>query len=449
MNKKKHILLRVCLIFLPFVSAAQEPVWTLNECLRYAVENSPKTKKQTYTNDNYRQEQLTATASLFPSVGGHVDLATNFGRSIDPETNVYSNTSNLSNQYRLSGTLPLFNAGVLINNIRIAKLARLSGIERKQQIEDEVSVNTIRAYMDVVYYRKAVALAESKLAESKRTLYKTRRMEELGLKGKADVAQIDAQVAGDDYALTHQQNLYEIALINLKSTMNYPSAGILQVDTALTEIPMTLPDDNPEQIYRTAIGINPLARQAEYAVHYSELNRKIARGQLFPSLSLNGGIGTNYYDIISGENGKNFPGFGSQFRNNRGEWVNITLSIPIFNGLSRRATLNKARNNEKIARQDQIETLRLLQDEIEKTVQERDGLAKEIIQMKKQVEANRLAYEVTRMKYEKGLLSALDLQTSSNNLLLSQANQVQVLLSYRIKCKLVDYYKGIPLIGND
>lgn len=448
MNKISLILL-LFLFRAPGFIQAQETPCTLNECMRYAVANSPKIKKQIYANDNYRQDHRAAVASLFPSMSGNIDLTTNFGRSIDPETNVYSNTSNLSNQYQLSAGLPLFNAGVLINTIRITKINRFIGIEKKRQIEDEISIQTIQAYADAVYYRKTITLAEQKLTESKRTLYKTRRMEELGLKGKADVAQIEAQVAADDYALTHQQNQYDQALITLKSTMNYPASQPLTIDTALTEVPLILSGENPEEIYRTASRIHPAAKQADYSLKGYKLDSKIARGKLFPSLSLNGGIGTNYYDILTGETDKDFPGFRDQFKNNRGEWIRVTLSIPLFNGLSRKTSLNKARNNEKIARQEQIETLRLLQDEIEKTVQERDGLAKEIIQMKKQVEANRLAYEVTRMKYEKGLVSALDLQTSSNNLLLSQANQVQVLLSYRIKCKLVDYYKGIPLIEKE
>lgn len=449
MNNRK-ILTSLLAFALVWGATAQETVWTLNECMQYAVKNSPKVKKQIYTNRNNKYDYQAAVASLFPSVGGSVGLSTSFGRSIDPGTNTYSTTSNLSNTYELSGSLPLFNAGVLINNIKVAKINRLYGVERQQQIEDELALSTMEAFANVVYYHRTVTLAREKLEESSRNLYKTTRMEELGLKGKADVAQIAAQVAADDYDLIHQRNLYEQAVLTLKENMNYPVEQELAVDTLVEEMSYLPPQENVSDIYKAALETNPIARQADFNLKVSKLNHKIARGRLFPSISMNGGINTNYYDVLSGgkQGGEkpNYPSFNSQFKNNRGEWVGFSLSIPIFNGLSRRTNVNKARNNVRIAREDQIEANRQLQNAIEQAVQDRDGLAKEAIQMQKQVEANEEAYKVTLKKYEKGLLSALELQTSANNLSLSRANQVQVQLTYLIKCRLVEYYKGFPLI---
>lgn len=449
MNNRK-ILTSLLAFALVWGATAQETVWTLNECMQYAVKNSPKVKKQIYTNRNNKYDYQAAVASLFPSVGGSVGLSTSFGRSIDPGTNTYSTTSNLSNTYELSGSLPLFNAGVLINNIKVAKINRLYGVERQQQIEDELALSTMEAFANVVYYHRTVTLAREKLEESSRNLYKTTRMEELGLKGKADVAQIAAQVAADDYDLIHQRNLYEQAVLTLKENMNYPVEQGLAIDTLVEEMSYLPPSENVSDIYKAALETNPIARQADFNLKASKLNHKIARGKLFPSISMNGGINTNYYDVLSGgkQGGEkpNYPSFNSQFKNNRGEWVGFSLSIPIFNGLSRRTNVNKARNNVRIAREDQIEANRQLQNAIEQAVQDRDGLAKEAIQMQKQVEANEEAYKVTLKKYEKGLLSALELQTSANNLSLSRANQVQVQLTYLIKCRLVEYYKGFPLI---
>lgn len=449
MNNRK-ILTSLLAFALVWGATAQETVWTLNECMQYAVKNSPKVKKQIYTNRNNKYDYQAAVASLFPSVGGSVGLSTSFGRSIDPGTNTYSTTSNLSNTYELSGSLPLFNAGVLINNIKVAKINRLYGVERQQQIEDELALSTMEAFANVVYYHRTVTLAREKLEESSSNLYKTTRMEELGLKGKADVAQIAAQVAADDYDLIHQRNLYEQAVLTLKENMNYPVEQELAIDTLVEEMSYLPPLENVGDIYKAALETNPIARQSDFNLKASKLNHKIARGRLFPSISMNGGINTNYYDVLSGgkQGGEkpNYPSFNSQFKNNRGEWVGFSLSIPIFSGLSRRTNVNKARNNVRIAREDQIEANRQLQNAIEQAVQDRDGLAKEAIQMQKQVEANEEAYKVTLKKYEKGLLSALELQTSANNLSLSRANQVQVQLTYLIKCRLVEYYKGFPLI---
>ena len=90
------------------------------------------------------------------------------------------------------------------------------GVNDIQKAKDDLAMKTMQAYMDVVYYKGTIRMAAEKLEESNRTLYKTRRQEELGLKGKADVAQFEAQVAADDYTLTHQQNLFNTALLTLR-----------------------------------------------------------------------------------------------------------------------------------------------------------------------------------------------------------------------------------------
>jgi outer membrane protein len=442
---KRFFLLSVLVLSSGNLANAQEGVWSLDACMRYAVENSPKTKQQALVNINNKYDQQSAVASLFPSIGGSVGLQTNFGRSIDPETNTYSNSSNLSNGYELSATLPLFDSGQLINKLKVSKIARMNGVAEAQRIADQQALSTMQAYTDAVYYRKAIEMAKQKLQESNSTLHKARRMEELGLKGKADVAQIEAQMAEDDYNLTHMKNMYDASVITLKDFMNYPVDQTLDVDTLLAEsAPTYNTDEEMPAIYEAALKLNPQAIQSEYKLRTSKLERVIARAKLFPSLSLFGGINTYYNKTLTGEN--NMPAFGTQFRNNFGQWVGISMSIPIFDGLTKRTALNKARVNSKIAEYQREETLRQLQTEIEKALQDREGYAKETVQMEKQVKANEVAYQVTFRKFESGLLSAIDLQTSGNKLLQSQTNLLQTKLKYILKCRLVDYYKGIPII---
>ena len=105
----------------------------------------------------------------------------------------------------------------------MAKANRQLGMNDIQKEKDDLAINTMQAFMDVVYYQGTVKLAAEQLEENRRILYKTRRQEELGLKGKADVAQIEAQVAANDYNLTHQQNLLNTAILTLKQNMNFPS----------------------------------------------------------------------------------------------------------------------------------------------------------------------------------------------------------------------------------
>lgn len=422
---------------------AQEKRWTLDECMRYAVENSPSVKKQVYTSDTYRAERNSAVAQFFPSAQANVGMQYNYGRSIDPETNTYNNVSTFDNSYGLQFSIPVFTGGQLINQWLMSKSNRRMGINDVQKAKDDLALLTMQAFLDVVYYQGTLKMAAEKLEESRRTLYKTQREEELGLKGKADIAQFEAQVAADDYTLTHQQNLLDAAVVTLKEKMNYPSEELLVVDTVLPEIPLLPEAENVAEIFDYASQANPTALQADYLWKQSKYQYRIYKGKLLPSIYFNAGVSTNYFENLSAT--VTPMSFGSQFKNNRGEYIGFSLSFPLFEGLSRVTNVRRYRNNMRIAEETKTEVLRQLQSAIEQSVLDRAGYAKEAIQMEKKVKSDAIAYQVTRRKYEEGLMSALDLQTSSNTLLTSKADWLQKRLMYLLKSKLVDYYKGKPL----
>ena len=156
---KQIIVTSILSLSLATVTMAQEKRWTMDECMHYAVENSPKVKKQTHTSDSYKAELNSAVASFFPSMSASVGAQYSFGRSIDPETNVYNNTSTFNNGYGLSVSIPIFNGGQLINQWRMAKANRQLGMNDIQKEKDDLAINTMQAFMDVVYYQGTVKLA--------------------------------------------------------------------------------------------------------------------------------------------------------------------------------------------------------------------------------------------------------------------------------------------------
>lgn len=307
---------------------AAEPVvrMTLDECMAYAVEHSPVVRQQDYTNRNYRQDYIESVAALVPSVSGSVSATTSFGRSVDPETNTYTDVSNLSNNYGVSGQMPVFAGFTGINTIRAAKVMRLMGVEELQRVKDEVALNTMQAYFDVVYYTESVRLAREQLETSTGNLAKSRKLLELGLKSAADVAEQEAQCASDDYLLTQQENNLELARITLAETMNYPPDRPLGIETDLAiETPAgTAPFSD---VVAYALDNNPKARSAGYNVRQSKLQYSVARGGFFPSVYVGGGYSTNFF--MSLDDHSLYEPFKNQFRDNRGYYFSAQLNIPI------------------------------------------------------------------------------------------------------------------------
>ncbi|MDR1201370.1 MAG: TolC family protein [Tannerellaceae bacterium] len=452
----KKILLYTTLLFVPAAATvAQDKLWTMEECMQYAVEHSSAVKKQTHASNTSQAEYISSIGSFFPSVNASVQTQWSYGRNINPKDNTYDNISTFRNYYYAEASIPVFNGGRLINEWRKAKVNHALGKNDIQKAKDDLALKVLEAYVNVVYYQGLVRFSTEKLDESNHTLYLTRRKEELGLMGKADVILIEAQVATDDYVHTFNSNQLNMALLTLKEHMNYPYGEELAVDTLIRELNYIPMNESIEDIYAYASGSNPTALQATHGLKAAKMDYLIQKGRLFPTISFFAGVNTNYFKDLNFEvtpetRPEEIPkSFSTQFENNRGEYFGFTLSIPLFNRLKTITEVKRARNTMRIAQEQQYEVFRQLETAIEKAVTDRDGYAKETIRMEKKKMSDEFSYQVTLRKFEEGLMSPIDLQTSANTLLESKANLLQRKLLYIIKCKEVDYYKGTPLVtGN-
>lgn len=429
------------------LAATAQEAWDVDRCMSYAVKHNRTVKQRRLEADNYRLDRLKAIGSFLPGISASAGVQYNFGRSVDPETNIYNNVSTFNNSYAAEASMTLFRGGSLVNEVRRSKAALLLGKAALQEAQDNTALETFQAYIDALYYYGTIRLAEKKLAESDSLLYKTRRQEELGLKGRADVAQMEAQQATDAYNLTHQRNLYETAMLTLKQKMNYPAGDSLLLNTDILDIQtfesIRLTDEHPQDVLRIALSVNPTLRQSEMNKQVVRMNRKIAWANVLPTISFYGGISSSYYKELHNHD---YPDFKTQLDNNLGEYFGVTMSIPIFNRMSGSISLRQARNNYRIACEQYEAQKEELQKLVQQAVQDREGYLRESIQMEKKAASDSLAYHVTRRKYEEGLMTSLDVQNNAATWLESETLLLQSRLTYVMKCRLVDYYKGENII---
>ena len=392
------------------IAHAEAQPLTIDDCMRYAVENSTTVGKQRLAADDNKTNYQEAIASLFPSVNAEVAGGLNFGRGIDPATNTYTNVTTFGNTYGIGASVPLFDGLKGINTMRAMKVARQKGLVDTQIAQDEVAMQTLSAYMDVVYYTEAVKIANEQLEASRKTLELVRRQFDLGTKSAADVAEIESQEANYDYLLTTEENNLALAYIKLREVMNYPQGERLEI---VTNIDLdALPSAASEQaLVDYALANNPKIAASRHFTEQQRLNLARAKSAYSPSLYLYGGYNTSYY--IDFENKAAYASFANQFRNNRGGYVQVGLSIPIFNGLSARSSKRRAANAYRSAQLEEIAVERAVESEVAQTWQEMQGFGKQYIQGQKKVSAAQLAYDGAERKFENGLISALDLQTAA------------------------------------
>jgi len=450
LNITKHANMKtIFIILLSFTivlsSIAQNKRWTLNECMKYAVVNSPKVKRNKAQNSIYHQNYIEAIGKLLPQISASTNAYFNFGRGLDSGTNAYTDVNSFSNNYRIDGSMTLFDGLSSISKIKMEKINKLMGKQQLQQDEDIIAYETFEAYANVIYYKQMVRLSEEQLAESDRNVQQVERMEELGVKGFPDVAEMKAKQATDMYNLTKQRNLLTIGIILLKEKMTYPIDEELDIEN----LPVSdeYIDLNNElsalNIYNQAVNYLPKAQTSSYAVKAKEMAYRSSKGSLMPSISVDGGYSTNFSRFM---NGSEYSSFKNQLKDKRGYYVGVTLSVPIFSGFSRTASVKRSKSNMIIAQTERDETLQKLYSEIEQVVADLKGYTAECYQAKAQVEATQVAHDVNQRKYAEGLISPLELHTSANRLLKAKSEELNARLMYQVKRKMLLYYEGVPFI---
>ena len=430
----------ILLVFTAGQSLAQGE-WSMQQCMQYAVEHNHEVKRAELELDNYKASKTGAIGRFLPSVDASIGAQYNFGRAIDPETNGYTDVSTFYNGYSLYASLPVFDGFSRIHALKAAGASTLMGRASLRQKQDQTALNVLQAYTNVAYYEGLVKMADEKVQETELLLKQIRLLEEVGRKSAADVAQVESQKAEADYELTRQQNLYASAMLELKKTMAFPMQDtlLLSVRNVRTLCPSGTNSESATYGLGLAQELNPELQAAQYQVQASKHEWHQARATFYPSLSLSAGLNTTYYHTLHSDAEGSF---GNQFKNNMGEYVGATLSIPLFNRLQTITSIRKAKNNYRIAQETYQQKLLELEKLSREAWQDWQGYLKQTVQMVEKVEADSIAYQLTRRQFEEGLSTAIDLRTTSAQLLNSKATLLQCQLMAMVKEQLVRYYRG-------
>lgn len=432
MNRKTTI---IVLSLAAQLAAPAQQRWSLDDCIGYALKHANEVRRQKVEQRQAGVDYRTAVLDFLPTVSAQANGQYSWGRNIDPETNIYNTVATFNNYYGISASMQIFDGGQTWNAFRLARLAKNAAPTAVQKAKDDKAIDVMQKFVDAVYTLKSIAIMEKKLADSKALLAKTRRLYELGEKSRPDVAQMESQTADDDYNLTHQQNLARTALLALKSAMNFPTGDTLRLDTLVSTPTHAAPADGT--VSPLSVDAKPAVILADNAAEQARVSWKLQRAALLPQIYLSGGVSTSYYKTLS--SGWTGQAFRQQMRNNLGEYVSLTLSVPLFSPGGWRS-IKRAKADYVIARLNADDTRRKMRDAAEQALADYEGCLKETEKMARKAAADSLAYHTSRRKYEEGMLSTFDLQQSSQALLASRVALLRLQMVLAVRLRLVNYY---------
>lgn len=426
---------------------------SLKDCMEYAVENAAQVQVQRTKVGDARLDRRDAILTAFtPSIEASTYGYYRWGRSIDPETNTYVTTTSLNNGWSVSAGITLFDGFSALNNIKIAKTSLSMGLTRERQEEDKVCLATMEAYFNVLYYTELVGILAEQVENAQSALTLASRQEELGVKGHADVVQMEADLADREYELVSARNSLADAKITLEDVMLWPVGEELVIDTSLDSLDATTSGASGnvivEDIILKARASMPSVLVAKGALDNAKYALRTAKWQFLPTLGLYGGWSTSYY-TYPGQVGYTPTPYWNQFTNNGGEYLQLSLSIPIYDRLSKFTKLSKRRNEYRRAAIEYDKSLRDVESEVRRAVSDCDGAESALLQAERRSDAQEEAYRLNSRKFEQGLISSIEYNTASSNYLKAKAERLNALLKWQLKRRVVSYYNGVRYIDQE
>ena len=449
--KVKHLFTFYTLFLMTGATLTAQDTVTMNlkECMRYAVEHSTKMRIQQADNRDAQINRRDAILAAFtPSIDAGSSASFSFGRSVDPETNTYIQTTSFANGFNASASMVVFNGFQAVNNLKITKTAQQMGLTKAQQIEDQICLATMEAYCNVLYYTEMQKALKAQVATAESAVRLATRQEELGQKSHADVVQVQSDLAERQYLLTQCRNHLNDALITLKDVMFWPIEEPLKIDgldvAGGLDIPIT-ESEKVSQMVEFAKTNMPAVLLAEGTMKNARLALKTARWQLLPRLAVGGGWSSSFFTYPGMEGYVSAPYF-DQLKNNGGEYVQLSLSIPIFDRLSSHSNIARRKNAYDRAQADYEQALQTVEAEVRRAIADRDGSADALRQAATRAELQEEAFELNTKRFEQGLISSIEYQTASGSYLNALAEHLNARLQYFIKNSVVTYYAGVPYL---
>ncbi|MBQ9469730.1 MAG: TolC family protein [Bacteroidales bacterium] len=414
---------------------------SLKQCMEHAMERTAQLRIKRAEADNARINRREAILAAFtPVVNAGTSAYYNFGRSIDPQTNTYFNTTSFHNGYEISAGIDLFNGFSAVNNMRIARMGVLMAQSEQQQAEANVCLAVMEAYYNVLYYNTLLSIYTEQVGNAEAALKVAQRQEQLGQKGHADVLQMEADLADRRYDLLNMQHMHADQLMVLSDLMLWPLDQPLAIDTTLPAPPAAT---SSEGVLDFAMEHNPALQRASLSVDRAQRELSTARWQRLPKVGLYAGWSTNYFSY----QGIQTAPFANQLKNNSGEYVQLALSIPIWGRMQRQSNVARKRNALTVANAELDQKRRDVESEVRRAMHDRDDAALALQQAQRRAEVQNQTYALNLKRLQQGLISPIEFQTASNSYLKAQADATSALFKLLIKHAVVRYYGGEEYIN--
>ena len=468
-------------------AAAPTGPWTLQGAVDYALAHNLTVR----ASDLNAQQQLATVrlnrAALLPSLGLNGTQGFNFGTNRDPFTNQFQQLNVRSNNFSLQGQATLFSGFQLRNTIKQGVLEAQATRFDVEKARNDLSLNVASSFLQLLLAQELIRASEARLSTTQAQVSRSEKLLKAGAVAEGNLLDSRAQLAGEERTLVTAQNQLALAQLALVQELNLDPATA----SSFAVVAPTLPDPTTLAPSGNALGPNAtfdIARQrqpeikaADLRVTSAQRGLEIARGGYYPRLTVAGGVQTGFSSVRTQavrtlgdpiavpvlQVNPTAPGgytaspyvllspqatvttlpynFFSQLSDNRGEFVQFSINVPILNGLQTRVGVQRAQINVQQAALRAEQTQLQLRQTIQQSYADALAAQRRYEASSRQVEALRLAFRNAEIRFNNGLLNGTDFNIARNNLTAAESDMIQAKYEFFFRYKVLDFYQGKPL----
>ena len=429
-------------------AGAQETAkqWSLEECIRYAIENNIDLKQRELEQQSREVDLHTSKYSWLPSLNASVGENFGFGRSESKDGLIVDrNSANTTAGIQLS--MPLLDLKIP-SDIAARKLDLKASFETLNKAKEDLSINVASYFLQALYNKEMLKIAELQVALSSEQVTKTEALYNAGKVPVSQLYDMKAQLAKDEVTLTESKNNVKLALLDLAQSLELERDGenfdVLEPETGDAVEQYMSSIIPPDQVYDHAVGFKPQIKEQEYLLESQKKMLKVAQAGYYPKLNFSAGYSNGYYHNF-GDGDYNNASFSDQLKNNGQKSVGFTLSIPIFNRFQVRNSVRSARiniHNRELMMENSKKTL---YKEIQQAYYNATAAQEKYVSSDKSVDASKIAFSYAEERYGAGKSTVFEYSEAKTKYAQSLAEQTQSKYNFIFRAKILDFYNGTPI----
>lgn len=426
------------------LSASAQKKWTLTECIDYALQNNITLQQAKLQKQSATEERKQAKAALLPSLSASTSqsfgyrpwLENGVATVTNGTVNSKVNKTYYNGSYGINAQWTVWNGNQNRNQVKLGEVS-----EQQAELQTETTANNIQEriaqlYVQILYMNEAVEVNKQSLETSKRNEQRGKEMVEVGKMAKADLAQLTAQRAADEYTIVEAESNIANYKLQLKQLLELTGDEAFDIEMltagdeqALAEIPAL------STVYETALGGRPEIKKAQLGLKQSDIQMNIAKAGAMPTISINGGVGTSTASMSS-------QNWDKQIKTNFDASVGASVSVPLFDNRKTKTAVNKARIQREQAQLELLDQQKQLYATIEGYWLDAETNQQKFKTALTTVESEQASYDLLEEQFRLGLKNIVELMTGKDRLLSSQQNKLQAKYTTILNRQLLRFYQG-------